>query len=193
MADRQGFEPQGSSKQVAAISTAWWLRLITRWLQQVQFLHRAGQPGAGFQCGGALITRSLFLLAQLIGSIAGYPPEPPPAPPPPLPNRTWRRMDQVWDAHGQAAQAIDMMLADLRQKWRELSGGPSMTEGLRRFVAAVDWSVSGTWCNVIGTEWRGPQLCVEAGMKHSCLGHVGRLCRAEASDTHPPTRPLVMG
>lgn len=49
---------------------------------------------------------------------------------------------QVMDVRDQAAQAIDVMLADLRQKWAELSGGPSMTEGLRRFIAAVDWSVS---------------------------------------------------
>ncbi|PRW60822.1 Transmembrane 18 [Chlorella sorokiniana] len=47
---------------------------------------------------------------------------------------------QVTDVRDQAVQAIDMLLADLRQKWAELSGGPSMTEGLRRFIAAVDWS-----------------------------------------------------
>ena len=49
---------------------------------------------------------------------------------------------QVGEVREQLAGAIDVVLADMRQKWRELSGGPGVTEGLQRFVAAVDWSVS---------------------------------------------------
>ena len=49
---------------------------------------------------------------------------------------------QVADVREQAAEAIDFILADLRQKWKELSGGPSVTEGVRQFIAAVDWNVS---------------------------------------------------
>lgn len=63
---------------------------------------------------------------------------------------------QVMDARDQAAQAIDMMLADLRQKWQELSGGPTMTEGLRRFIAAVDWSVRRPAC----WEWSFCSACI---------------------------------
>ncbi|PSC68460.1 Transmembrane 18 isoform A [Micractinium conductrix] len=47
---------------------------------------------------------------------------------------------QVGEVREQLAGAMDVVLDDLRQKWRELSGGPSVTEGLKRFVAAVDWS-----------------------------------------------------
>lgn len=52
-------------------------------------------------------------------------------------------MHQVGDVRDQLAGAIDFVMADLRQKWKELSGGPSVTEGIKQFVAAVDWSVSG--------------------------------------------------
>lgn len=55
-------------------------------------------------------------------------------------------LQQVGDVREQLAGAIDVVLADLRQKWKELSGGPSVTEGIRQFIAAVDWSVSGGRC-----------------------------------------------
>lgn len=47
---------------------------------------------------------------------------------------------QVGDVREQVAGAIDVVLEDLRQKWKELSGGPSVTDGVKQFVAAVDWS-----------------------------------------------------
>lgn len=50
---------------------------------------------------------------------------------------------QLGDARQQLSGALDVVLSDLRQKFKELNGGPSVTEGLQRFVAAVDWSVSG--------------------------------------------------
>lgn len=49
---------------------------------------------------------------------------------------------QVGEARDALAGALDYVLADVRQKWGEISGGPSVTDGLRAFVAAVDWSVS---------------------------------------------------
>ncbi|KAL4447541.1 hypothetical protein ABPG75_004760 [Micractinium tetrahymenae] len=49
-------------------------------------------------------------------------------------------LQQVGDVREQVAGAIDVVLADLQQKWKELSGGPSVTQGIKQFVAAVDWS-----------------------------------------------------
>ena len=49
---------------------------------------------------------------------------------------------QLGDAREQLAGALEFVMADMRQKWAEMRGGPSVTEGLRAFVAAVDWSVS---------------------------------------------------
>ena len=98
---------------------------------------------------------------------------------------------QVRDAHGQAAQAIDMMLADLRQKWRELSGGPSMTEGLRRFVAAVDWSVSrweGCWCHASSAGHASEASCSwHAAWRTSYMG--SPRCAAEAVHQSPAFQP----
>lgn len=62
---------------------------------------------------------------------------------------------QLGEAREQVAGAIDFMLDDLRQKWKELSGGPSVTEGLRGFVAAVDWSV-----RAIRRGWVAWQCCI---------------------------------
>lgn len=52
-------------------------------------------------------------------------------------------LQQVGDVREQLAGAIDYVMADLRQKWKEMSGGPSVTEGIKQFAAAVDWSVRG--------------------------------------------------
>ena len=47
-------------------------------------------------------------------------------------------LDQLQQQLGAAA---DFVMDDIRQKWKEISGGPSMTDGLKAFAAAVDWRV----------------------------------------------------
>lgn len=49
---------------------------------------------------------------------------------------------QLGDVRDQLGGALEFMMDDLRQKWREISGGPSVTDGILQFVHAVDWSVS---------------------------------------------------
>lgn len=52
---------------------------------------------------------------------------------------------QNWDLDAvrtQLGEAAEFVMTDLRQKWRELSGGPSIKEALLQFVHAVDWTVS---------------------------------------------------
>lgn len=67
---------------------------------------------------------------------------------------------QVGEARDALAGALDYVLADVRQKWAEISGGPSVTDGLRQFVAAVDWSVRGGW-QPVGVA--GSQSCSACG------------------------------
>ena len=43
---------------------------------------------------------------------------------------------------GGLAEAVDGILAEIRQKWREAEGQPGMLDSLRSFAAAVDWTVS---------------------------------------------------
>ena len=40
------------------------------------------------------------------------------------------------------AQAIDGVLKDVRQKWRDSEGQPGKLDSWRAFSAAVDWTVS---------------------------------------------------
>ncbi|EFN59942.1 hypothetical protein CHLNCDRAFT_133015 [Chlorella variabilis] len=47
---------------------------------------------------------------------------------------------QLSDVRDQLGGALEFVMDDLRQKWRELSGGPSVSEGLKQFFHAVDWS-----------------------------------------------------
>lgn len=56
---------------------------------------------------------------------------------------------QLSDVRDQLGGALEFVMDDLRQKWRELSGGPSVSEGLKQFFHAVDWSVSGS-CRTLG-------------------------------------------
>jgi hypothetical protein len=43
--------------------------------------------------------------------------------------------DQVAEAHAE-------VINDIKGKFKQLSGGPSVFEGITAFYAAVDWSVS---------------------------------------------------
>ncbi|KAL4856800.1 Nudix hydrolase 1 [Chlorella vulgaris] len=47
---------------------------------------------------------------------------------------------QLSDVRDQLGGALEFAMDDVRQKWKEMSGGPSVTEGLSQFVHAVDWS-----------------------------------------------------
>lgn len=52
---------------------------------------------------------------------------------------------QSWDldsVRAQLGEAAEFVVNDLRQKWKEISGGPGVIEGLQAFVHAVDWTVS---------------------------------------------------
>ena len=54
----------------------------------------------------------------------------------------------------QAAGVIDLVLADMRQKWADINSGPSAVEVVKGFVRSVDWAVSGTtpacWSQISG-------------------------------------------
>ena len=51
----------------------------------------------------------------------------------------------------QVVSAHQEVIADIREKWTELNGGPSMIEGMKAFAAAVDWTVRGKGlCKVTG-------------------------------------------
>ncbi len=45
------------------------------------------------------------------------------------------------DWQHQLAEAHQMVIGDIKQRWREISGGPSIIESFNAFVAAVDWKV----------------------------------------------------
>ena len=38
-------------------------------------------------------------------------------------------------------EAHEEVLNDFREKWKQLSGGPSIIDSVLAFVAAVDWTV----------------------------------------------------
>ena len=120
--------------------------MITRWLALPRLGTQGGQPGSGIQRARRLSARSQARCFSIALPDCFHQhqrcPHRPGRRTPTEPARMEDLGRQVMDVRDQAAQAIDFMLADLRQKWAELSGGPSMTEGLRRFIAAVDWSVS---------------------------------------------------
>jgi len=42
----------------------------------------------------------------------------------------------------QVAEAHAEVINDIKDKFKQLSGGPSVFEGLKAFCAAVNWSVS---------------------------------------------------
>lgn len=42
----------------------------------------------------------------------------------------------------QVAAAHQEVIDDIKSKWREISGGPSLIESVQAFAAAVDWTVS---------------------------------------------------
>ncbi len=42
----------------------------------------------------------------------------------------------------QVAEAHAEVINDIKDKFKQLSGGPSVFEGIKAFCAAVDWSVS---------------------------------------------------
>lgn len=42
----------------------------------------------------------------------------------------------------QLAEASAFVLDDIKQKWKQMNGGPSVLDSLKEFAAAVDWSVS---------------------------------------------------
>lgn len=46
---------------------------------------------------------------------------------------TWQ--EQLQGAHAE-------VINDFKEKWREISGGPSIADTLTAFVSAVDWTVS---------------------------------------------------
>eukprot|EP00887_Chlorella_sp_A99_P003187 scaffold9.g3187.t1 len=43
-------------------------------------------------------------------------------------------------AQAAMGEAVELVMADIRAKYKELTGGPGVIEGVKAFAAAVDWS-----------------------------------------------------
>lgn len=86
-------------------------------------------------------------------------------------------LEQLRDELG---AAMEVVVNDVRQKWRELNQGPGVLDSLRAFAAAVDWTVRGVGGSVPCAKLQAGRLrCGQrrAGWQPPSVAYKGGTCR----------------
>lgn len=70
-------------------------------------------------------------------------------------------MERLQTLQDDLGGVLDFVINDLKSKWKEMSGGPSVFDSLKAFIAAVDWKVRPGGLGAGGCQLQAHPPCLE--------------------------------